>query len=647
MAGLIPQERLPDVEMHLQNNLLYMKVDSINHHLIKMILEPTFQHCRSIYLLSRSEALIDMVPKSDDLIEEVLSLSGTQEYRNRTFQVTICQAQDKIEPNIIADYALALVSPHPSDSMSSKYLLANRDWIEFRVRRNSTTSQSTYPVLDTEEKSENASDITGLHPNAEVDQGSETDSVSNPESEPEEEPEPVEEVITPKPTDPKTPVREPTDTISSLDETKDDTVVKNKQTQTPQHMQTPIQPGFIPTVATPASPWPLSTPPGHTGHTPPPVPTPLKHELRDPPKHPPTPRDPFILDPIKKLNPIQDPSFKITQTDPEPPPKRKSSELLTIRNPEYTPSKKYFPLSIPPFGEDDPSQFTFAATKNPPPKPPEPKKPDTLDLLTQAMCQLDTEELRSFIGALMIIDKQREGRSDHISLSPELDQARDPPLGGKVGVAGGRGVPQHNPVEERFGLDNPNNPTSTPNHLIGNAPTTLISDNSANPGHLTTYPELQTSFQAMSEGFLKAALKEGVLRQDTPKLHEFSGKPEDGKASWRRWELQIKGLVGSYSDRAIKEAMNKALQGDAAIVADSMDDECIWQELLADLKAKFTVVSSLNVMMANLYGIKQGNNSVSQFAINIEKVLGSIRVSHPTTFSTRESQRHLRTRFFH
>ena len=155
------------------------------------------------------------------------------------------------------------------------------------------------------------------------------------------------------------------------------------------------------------------------------------------------------------------------------------------------------------------------------------------------------------------------------------------------------------------------------------------------------------SFQAMSEGFLKAALKEGVLRQDTPKLHAFSGKPEDGKASWRRWELQIKGLAGSYSDRVIKEAMNKALQGDAAIVADSMDDDCTWQELLAALKAKFTVVSSLDVMMGNLYGIKQGYNSVSQFAINIEKVLGSIIVSHPTTFSARESQRHLRNRFFH
>ena len=77
-----------------------------------------------------------------------------------------------------------------------------------------------------------------------------------------------------------------------------------------------------------------------------------------------------------------------------------------------------------------------------------------------------------------------------------------------------------------------------PNNPIGNAPTILISDNSANPGQSATYSDMQTSFQARSEGFLKAALKEGVLRQDTPKLHEFSGKHDDGKASWRRWELK-------------------------------------------------------------------------------------------------------------
>ena len=661
MAALIPLAHVTDVDAHLQSNLLYMKADSINQHLIKMILGPFFQHCRSIYLLSRSEALIDMVPKSDDLIEDVLSLSGTQEYRSRTFQVSICLAQSKIPPSFIADYATALVSPIVPDTMSSKYLLANRDWIEFRVRRNSTTSQSTYPTIDVDEKADNVSDITSLDPDAEVLQGldvetpSESDGGEPPEQG--EESEQIEEVVTPKSTDLKTPVRDQTETISSIDETKDDTVVKKKQTQTPKLTLTPKQPSFIPTVATPASPWHQPTTPTHTGHTPPEIPTPLRGSPITPPKHPPTPRDPYILDPIKRTATVKDPSFKYTHIDPEfklkltgqpQPPKRKSSELLTIRNPEYTPSKKYYPLSIPTFGQEDPAKFQFTKTgKDPPVNPPKPKKPDTLDLLTQAMSELDTTELRTFIGALITIDKNREGRSDHIPSPPDLDQVRDPHMGGKVGVAGGRGAPQHDPDDERFDLGNPNNPTSTPNNPLGNAPTTLISDNSANPGHLQNYPELQTSFQAMSEGFLKAALKEGVLRQDTPKLHEFSGKPEDGKVSWRRWERQIKGLIGSYSDRAIKEAMNKALQGDAATVADSMDDDCTWQELLAALKAKFTVVSSLDVMMGNLYGIKQGSNSVSQFAINIEKVLGSIRISHPTTFSSRESLRHLRNRFFH
>ena len=64
------------------------------------------------------------------------------------------------------------------------------------------------------------------------------------------------------------------------------------------------------------------------------MPTPLKTELRDPPRHPPIPRDSFILDPIKKTNPIENSSFKYTQLDPElkaklkgkpDPPKREES----------------------------------------------------------------------------------------------------------------------------------------------------------------------------------------------------------------------------------------------------------------------------------------------------------------------------------
>ena len=130
------------------------------------------------------------------------------------------------------------------------------------------------------------------------------------------------------------------------------------------------------------------------------MPTPLKTELRDPPRHPPTTRDPFILDPIKKINPIQDPPFQHTQINPELKlkltgkpqlPKKKSSEPLTIKNPEYVPSKKFFPLDIPPFGTEDPTQFKFSQpAKGLQPKTQKPKKPETLDVLTQAMSQLDT-----------------------------------------------------------------------------------------------------------------------------------------------------------------------------------------------------------------------------------------------------------------
>ena len=84
-----------------------------------------------------------------------------------------------------------------------------------------------------------------------------------------------------------------------------------------------------------------------------------------------------------------------------------------------------------------------------------------------------------------------------------------------------------------------------------------------------------------------------------------------------------------YESRAIKEAMNKALQGDAAIVANSLEDNCSWQDLLKALKAKFAVVTSKDVMMKTFYQITQGTESVPQFVIKLEKVLSNIRTCHP------------------
>ena len=114
--------------------------------------------------------------------------------------------------------------------------------------------------------------------------------------------------------------------------------------------------------------------------------------------------------------------------------------------------------------------------------------------------------------------------------------------------------------------------------------------------------------QAMTEGLVNSILKEGILRKDSPKLPIFTSKANDEKITWRRWELQVKGLEDIYEDRAIKEAINKALQGDAAIVADSLEDDCTWKELLRAQKAKFAVVISKDVMMKTFYQITQGTD---------------------------------------
>ena len=37
-----------------------------------------------------------------------------------------------------------------------------------------------------------------------------------------------------------------------------------------------------------------------------------------------------------------------------------------------------------------------------------------------------------------------------------------------------------------------------------------------------------------------------------PNWNAFSGKADGEKVSWRKWELQVKGLEGSYTDKAIK-----------------------------------------------------------------------------------------------
>ena len=294
---------------------------------------------------------------------------------------------------------------------------------------------------------------------------------------------------------------------------------------------------------------------------------------------------------------------------------------------------------------------------------------------------LNHDDLTSLISALMMEDKQR-GTKTAATTKPSM-VGNPVPFKAGGGVADVSAIPQHSspignipsqqtvqPPVPPFNLNHPTGsqpsglpPPPTYNTInqhrgtqpvgthTGNYPTRPVLNPKANPSHVPcqpmNYADMEKSFQAMSEGIIRAVVSEGVLRHDIPKLDAFSGKADGEKVSWRKWELQVKGLEGSYTDKAIKEAMLKALKGDAFAAAEPLSGVCTWQQLLEILRGKFTTVHSLDVLMGQFYQIAQGLDTVAQFAIKLEHHLGSIRNSHPGAVSDVDFFRHLRERFFH
>ena len=313
--------------------------------------------------------------------------------------------------------------------------------------------------------------------------------------------------------------------------------------------------------------------------------TPL-HKPRYTPSHPKQktkkPKEPFTKQVVKEgLKEVSSSGYSphITENPiegkaiPSKPAKLlKPSQPLTI----HSPPRRSYPICYPNPNSCPPKDIERI------PPPPEQKiqsssevKDIDVQVVNLAIENMEQDQLKSLIEMLIL----RYEHNNRLEAMPSQESSTHDQvfhLGGKVGVDGGCEEPELDiELEAQYQLPSITKPNPTSTSHNQNQPTLQLPVTSVNAGNNSvTYPELQTSLQAMTEGLLKAALKEGVLRHDTPKLHEFTGKPEDGKATWRRWELQVKGLEGTYSNRAIKEAMNKALQGDAAIVADSLADNC-------------------------------------------------------------------------
>ena len=250
MAGAAEGADLADVEQLLHQNMLFLSMSiDVNLKLLKKVLGPMFRYCRSIYFCSRNECVLDVVPKHKDTIEVIKSYAGVNLDRTRQFKVRIDEADSLYAPDFFTDYAFALTTGKVPESLTPKFLIINKEWLESRVRRDSDSSVSTYPLLTSEERGDE-SDITSINLNVTG------EDVSSSRVESLQDQATASEVSDSEVPDPDTvvePEDNPVGTSSSSEEEQDNTTLrKTEHTATTEGLKPPLQ-DVIPSICTPAS----------------------------------------------------------------------------------------------------------------------------------------------------------------------------------------------------------------------------------------------------------------------------------------------------------------------------------------------------------------------------------------------------------
>ena len=257
MAGAAEGADLANVEQLLHRNMLFVSMDiDVNLKLLKKVLGPMFRFCRSIYFCSRNECVLDVVPKHKDTLETIKSYAGVNMDRTRQFKVRMDEADSLYTPDFFTDYAYALTTGKVPESLTPKFLVTNKEWLESRVRRDSDSSVSTYPLLTSEERGDE-SDITSINLNVTGEDVS-SSRVESLQDQPT-----ASEISDTEVNDPDTvvePVDNPVGTSSSSEEEQDNTTLKKAEHATTAEGLRPPYQDVIPSICTPASPHSIDRP---------------------------------------------------------------------------------------------------------------------------------------------------------------------------------------------------------------------------------------------------------------------------------------------------------------------------------------------------------------------------------------------------
>ena len=117
--------------------------------------------------------------------------------------------------------------------------------------------------------------------------------------------------------------------------------------------------------------------------------------------------------------------------------------------------------------------------------------------------------------------------------------------------------------------------------------------------------------------------------------------------SFELWVNRIRACKDDYTEKAIKEAIQRSLKGAPANVLMFLGPKFTVDELVARLEKTYGSVATSDIMLAKLYQLEQQpQESVTDYSVRVEGAVSDIRNHHSTKMTREQAEANLKDRFF-
>ena len=116
-----------------------------------------------------------------------------------------------------------------------------------------------------------------------------------------------------------------------------------------------------------------------------------------------------------------------------------------------------------------------------------------------------------------------------------------------------------------------------------------------------------------------------TVRLKVPRLPVFSGDQRTKDSSFARWQYQVKVLQkGPYDEYSILAAIHQSLRSPAADTLLTVGPEATVEQILGKFRTRYGSVLTVDALTEKLYGLRQGQESITSWAFRVEEVVYQI-----------------------